>query len=87
MALEFGVFVQVTMLDGRGEDPALEHGTRTLGDMAVVLAAERAGFKYAWCAEHHCLPGYSHLSASEAFIAYALAKTERIHVPAARSGR
>ena len=33
-----------------------------------------------WCTEHHTLTEYSHLSASESFIAYALAQTERIHV-------
>ncbi|UGS34807.1 hypothetical protein [Capillimicrobium parvum] len=41
MALEFGVFVQVTMLDGRGEDPALQHD-EILGDMAGLLAGADA---------------------------------------------
>ena len=33
-----------------------------------------------WVTEHHFLEEYSHLSDSATFIAYALAKTERIHI-------
>src|SRR5205085_9835575 len=45
--------------------------------------ADRVGFKYSWSAEHHFLDEYSHLSDSETFQAYAIAKTERIHVGSA----
>ena len=47
---------------------------------SYVKAADAAGFKYAWVTEHHFLEEYSHLSASESFIAYAAAQTSNIHL-------
>ena len=49
-------------------------------ELDLVKAADRAGFKYVWVAEHHFLEEYSHLSASEAWMAYALAVTDNIHI-------
>ncbi len=67
---------------GRGREitnPVDEWETLKL-DLELIQQADRYGFKYAWPSEHHALAGYSHMSASESFIPYALATTERIHV-------
>ena len=45
-----------------------------------MQAADRSGFKYVWVTEHHFLDEYSHLSANEAWMAYALAITDNIHI-------
>jgi alkanesulfonate monooxygenase SsuD/methylene tetrahydromethanopterin reductase-like flavin-dependent oxidoreductase (luciferase family) len=81
--MEFGIFVQGHVPRRRlAEDPDYEH-TSLMGDVEIVKAADRAGFKYAWVSEHHFLEEYSHLSASEIFLAYAAGVTERIHVGSA----
>lgn len=81
--MEFGVFVQGHVPRRRvAADPDFEHAA-LLGDMEIVKAADRAGFKYAWASEHHFLDEYSHLSASEVFLAYAAGVTERIHLGSA----
>lgn len=77
--MEFGIFVQSFLPGAKAHDPAAEHRA-LLGDVELVREADRHGWKYAWVTEHHCLPEYSHLSASESFIAFALARTERIHI-------
>jgi alkanesulfonate monooxygenase SsuD/methylene tetrahydromethanopterin reductase-like flavin-dependent oxidoreductase (luciferase family) len=77
--MEFGIFVQAFLPGQRAHDPAAEHGA-LLGDLELIREADQHGWKYAWIVEHHCLTEYSHLSASESFIAYALAQTERIHI-------
>ena len=59
-----------------------EHETLR-NELEYIQLADRGGFKYSWSAEHHFLDEYSHLSDSETFMAYALAKTERIHVGSA----
>jgi alkanesulfonate monooxygenase SsuD/methylene tetrahydromethanopterin reductase-like flavin-dependent oxidoreductase (luciferase family) len=46
----------------------------------LVKAADRAGWKYVWVTEHHFLTEYSHLSASEVYLGYLVALTERIHL-------
>ncbi len=77
--MEFGIFVMMNILGQAAHDPAAEH--RTLKEeLETIRQADRAGFKHIWVSEHHCLPEYSHLSASESFIAYALAITEKIHI-------
>ena len=58
---------------------SVEH-QRLQNEIAWTIAADKAGFKYSWATEHHFLTEYSHLSSNEAFIAYLLAKTERIHM-------
>jgi alkanesulfonate monooxygenase SsuD/methylene tetrahydromethanopterin reductase-like flavin-dependent oxidoreductase (luciferase family) len=77
--MEFGVFVQMPLYGQTAHDPEAEHAACLL-DLDIIAAADRHNFKYAWVSEHHALTEYSHLSASESFIPYALAKTERIHV-------
>ncbi len=80
MPLEFGVFIQTYLEDpARAADPAEEH-RQIMRDVEIALAAEAAGFKYVWVAEHHALNTYSHLSASEAMCGYLAARTSRIHV-------
>src|SRR5438552_3057056 len=76
--MEFGLFNQmyypVHRRDERGEHESL------MDELAIIEVADRVGFKYAWASEHHFLNEYSHLSASEAFMAYALARTSNIHI-------
>jgi alkanesulfonate monooxygenase SsuD/methylene tetrahydromethanopterin reductase-like flavin-dependent oxidoreductase (luciferase family) len=78
MGVEFSVFVQ-TPLFRRAYDPVAEHVGLEL-DVELCVEAERAGFKYAWAAEHHALTEYSHLSSSEVFLGFVAGLTERIHV-------
>jgi alkanesulfonate monooxygenase SsuD/methylene tetrahydromethanopterin reductase-like flavin-dependent oxidoreductase (luciferase family) len=78
--MEFGVFIQTYVPKWRqaGEVDA-EHNA-LLEDLAVVEAADRYGFKYAWATEHHFLDEYSHLSANDVVLSYLAAKTKRIHL-------
>jgi alkanesulfonate monooxygenase SsuD/methylene tetrahydromethanopterin reductase-like flavin-dependent oxidoreductase (luciferase family) len=76
--MEFGIFLQANC-HHRATDPVAEWNSH-MADVGFVKAADRAGFKYAWAAEHHSLVEYSHLSAPEAFMGFALAQTERIHL-------
>ena len=77
--MEFGIFVQMPVYGPSAHDPEAEHDACLL-DLDLISQADRHGFKYAWVSEHHALTEYSHLSASESFIPFALAKTQRIHV-------
>jgi len=70
------VFSSGCVLPGYDGD---EH-RRLLDEVAMVQAAERAGFKYAWATEHHFLDEYSHLSANEVFLGYLAAATSSIHI-------
>jgi alkanesulfonate monooxygenase SsuD/methylene tetrahydromethanopterin reductase-like flavin-dependent oxidoreductase (luciferase family) len=78
--MEFGVFVQ-GYCPGfrRAVDPDAEHHA-LMDDLAVVEAADRAGFKYVWVVEHHFLDEYSHLSANDVVLGYLAHATERIHL-------
>src|SRR3989440_12979569 len=49
-----------------------------MDEVAIVQAADRAGFKYTWATEHHFLPGDSRLSANESFLASLAGVTDRI---------
>jgi alkanesulfonate monooxygenase SsuD/methylene tetrahydromethanopterin reductase-like flavin-dependent oxidoreductase (luciferase family) len=80
--MEFAVFVQTFLPGPQAHDPRAEH-RRLLDDLEIIKVADRSNFKYAWVSEHHCLTEYSHLSASESFIPFALAQTEQIHVGSA----
>jgi alkanesulfonate monooxygenase SsuD/methylene tetrahydromethanopterin reductase-like flavin-dependent oxidoreductase (luciferase family) len=77
--MEFGIFVSTFLPGQMAHDPVAEHEA-IMGDLEAIQIADRTGWKYAWVAEHHALTEYSHLSASESFIPYALATTEQIHV-------
>src|SRR5438309_1640579 len=78
--MEFGIFnglyVPRKLSDA---NPHAEHD-RLKDEVALVVAADGAGFKYTWATEHHFLTEYSHLSANESFLAYVAALTHRIHL-------
>ena len=76
--MEFGIFNSVCVLPRYVEQhgASAEHD-RIMDEVAYVEAADKAGFKYAWVTEHHFLTEYSHLSASESFLAFVAAKTEQ----------
>jgi alkanesulfonate monooxygenase SsuD/methylene tetrahydromethanopterin reductase-like flavin-dependent oxidoreductase (luciferase family) len=61
-------------------DPANAERDRLFDEIAVVVAADRSGFKYAWATEHHFLQEYAHISSPEVLLAYLAAQTERIHL-------
>ena len=78
--MEFGIFAQAfNPLPAREQDPDSEHN-RILHEIDVVKAADQSGFKYVWASEHHFLDEYSHLSASESWLGYMAAVTNRIHL-------
>jgi len=81
--MEFGIFNSLytphQSYDGVDDQWAVEH-QRLMNEVAWTVASDRAGFKYSWVTEHHFLTEYSHLSANEVFMSYALAKTQNIHV-------
>jgi alkanesulfonate monooxygenase SsuD/methylene tetrahydromethanopterin reductase-like flavin-dependent oxidoreductase (luciferase family) len=79
--MEFGIFNQATLLGARATDPVEEH-RQYLDELALIRQADRYGIKYTWISEHHGLEEYSHMSASESFIPFALAQTRNIHVGA-----
>ena len=64
VTVEFGLFNSACVLPQFNGD---EH-RRIMDEVAIVQAAERAGFKYTWATEHHFLTEYSHLSANEVFL-------------------
>jgi alkanesulfonate monooxygenase SsuD/methylene tetrahydromethanopterin reductase-like flavin-dependent oxidoreductase (luciferase family) len=79
--MEFGIFNAACLLPkyrARHGDTA-EHD-RIMDEVAFIVAADKAGFKYTWASEHHFLTDYSHLSASESFLAFVAAKTSNIHI-------
>jgi hypothetical protein len=56
--------------------PTAEHD-RIMDEVAFIVAADKAGFKYTWASEHHFLTDYSHLSASESFLAFCRRQDEQ----------
>ena len=82
--MEFGLFVQAHVPRHEVEkDPVNAEHDRLMRELEVAVACDRAGWKYVWSVEHHFLEEYSHISASEIFLPYVAAKTERIHVGSA----
>ena len=79
--MEFGIFVQGHVPKARveREGHAAEHNA-LMADIECIKAADRNGWKYAWVSEHHFLTEYSHLSASDVFLGYCAAVTDRIHL-------
>ncbi len=81
--MEFGIFIQNYVPEfRRAVDPEAEHHA-IVGDLQVIEAADRAGFKYALIPEHHFLDEYSHLSANDAVCGYLARATSRIHIVSA----
>src|ERR1700721_4394340 len=79
--MEFGIFNAACVLPKYVElhGASAEHA-RIMDEVAFIVAADKAGFKYTWASEHHFLTEYSHLSASESFRAFGAAKTNNIHI-------
>jgi alkanesulfonate monooxygenase SsuD/methylene tetrahydromethanopterin reductase-like flavin-dependent oxidoreductase (luciferase family) len=78
--MEFGLFIQGYNPAFRREgDPDAEHRA-FMDELAAVVAADQAGFKYVWVTEHHFLDEYSHLSANDVMLGWLAHATERIHL-------
>jgi alkanesulfonate monooxygenase SsuD/methylene tetrahydromethanopterin reductase-like flavin-dependent oxidoreductase (luciferase family) len=79
--MEFGIFNAVCLTPSfRAKHGANAEHQRIMDELAYIRAADKAGFKYSWASEHHFLTEYSHLSANEAFLAFAAAQTKNIHL-------
>ena len=75
--MRFGVFYELQMpkpWDARSEQRIVHEA------LEQVALADRLGFDYAWCVEHHFLEEYSHCSAPEVFLAAAAARTKTIRL-------
>lgn len=79
--MEFGIFVQGHVPKSRveREGEVAEHSA-LIGDTNLVSVADKHNWKYVWVTEHHFLTEYSHLSASDVFLGYLSALTDRIHL-------
>jgi len=79
--MEFGIFVQghVPRRKVEREGHAAEHNA-LMGDIELVKQADKYGWKYCWVTEHHFLTEYSHTSASDVYLGYCAAVTDRIHL-------
>ena len=78
--MEFGIFIQHPVFAHHREgNPGYEHQV-IMQEIALVEAADRAGFKYVWVTEHHFLDEYSHLSANDVVAGYLAHATKRIHI-------
>ncbi|MFN2427905.1 MAG: LLM class flavin-dependent oxidoreductase [Candidatus Binatia bacterium] len=75
--MKFGVFYELQLPKpwDAGSEHRLVHEA-----LAQVELADRLGYDYAWCVEHHFLEEYSHCSAPEVFLAAAAARTQRIRL-------
>ncbi len=79
--MEFGIFVQGHVPKARVERDGDQAEHRALlGEAELVEAADQHNWKYVWVTEHHFLTEYSHLSASDVYLGYCAAKTNRIHL-------
>jgi alkanesulfonate monooxygenase SsuD/methylene tetrahydromethanopterin reductase-like flavin-dependent oxidoreductase (luciferase family) len=77
--VEFGIFIQGYVPGPDAHDPEAEHAA-LMGEVDLIKLADRHNWKYMWASEHHGLPEYSHLSASDAFLGHLAAATENIHL-------
>ncbi len=75
--MRFGVFYELQMPKpwDAGSEQRIVHEA-----LEQVALADRLGFDYAWCVEHHFLEEYSHCSAPEVFLAAAAARTTNIRL-------
>jgi alkanesulfonate monooxygenase SsuD/methylene tetrahydromethanopterin reductase-like flavin-dependent oxidoreductase (luciferase family) len=75
--MKFGVFYELQLPKPWTADS--EH--RVVHEaLAQVELADRLGYDYAWCVEHHFLDEYSHCSSPEVFLAAAAARTTSIRL-------
>jgi alkanesulfonate monooxygenase SsuD/methylene tetrahydromethanopterin reductase-like flavin-dependent oxidoreductase (luciferase family) len=77
--MEFALFVQGHSPKEKAHDPYWEHQW-VLNELEMIREADQHNWKYCWVSEHHFLEEYSHLSASEVFMAHSFAQTSRIHL-------
>lgn len=62
-------------------DPSREQERKVLNDcVEQAVYAEEMGFDRVWAVEHHSLSQYAHMSASEIFLTWVAARTERIRI-------
>ncbi|MFE5935180.1 LLM class flavin-dependent oxidoreductase [Streptomyces sp. NPDC056470] len=62
-------------------DPTPERERQVIHDcVEQAVHAERMGFDRVWAVEHHSLTQYAHMSASEVFLSWVAARTERIRI-------
>ncbi|MFN2378330.1 MAG: LLM class flavin-dependent oxidoreductase, partial [Candidatus Binatia bacterium] len=75
--MKFGVFYELQLPKpwDAGSEHRLVHEA-----LSQVELADRLGYDYAWCVEHHFLEEYSHCSSPEVFLAAAAARTKRIRL-------
>src|SRR5690606_41311294 len=82
-ALDGASFAQLFCPRFEGDvDPLAEH-KRISRNVEIAKAADRHGFKYVWCPQHHFLDEYSHMPGPEAFLGHCSAITERVHLGSA----
>ena len=75
--MRFGVFYELQL--PKPWDADSEH--RLVHEaLAQVELADRLGYDYAWCVEHHFLEEYSHCSAPEVLLGAASQRTKRIRL-------
>jgi alkanesulfonate monooxygenase SsuD/methylene tetrahydromethanopterin reductase-like flavin-dependent oxidoreductase (luciferase family) len=77
--MEFGIFIQTYLPEFDRTDADAEH-RKIEQDLELAVAADRAGFKYIWVAEHHFLDEYSHMSANDVVLGYLAHATQRAHL-------
>src|SRR5438876_9575771 len=75
--MKFGIFYELQLprpWTERSEYQLLQDA------LAQIELADRLGFDYAWCVEHHFLEEYSHCTAPEVFLGAATQRTRRIRL-------
>lgn len=77
--MEFGIFIQGTCTGANAHIPEKEHEA-LLNEVAYTRTADENNWKYCWVTEHHSLTEYSHISASDVYMGYLAAQTEKIHL-------
>lgn len=75
--MKLGLFFEIPTAD-----PTVEGAVKRRFEEALeqVELADELGFAHVWVVEHHFLPGYSHLSAPEVFLAAASQRTKNIRL-------
>jgi alkanesulfonate monooxygenase SsuD/methylene tetrahydromethanopterin reductase-like flavin-dependent oxidoreductase (luciferase family) len=75
--VKFGIFYELQLPRPWGDYSEYQLLQDALGQIEL---ADRLGFDYAWCVEHHFLEEYSHCSAPEVFLGAATQRTRRIRL-------
>ena len=75
--MKFGIFYELQLPRPWAERSEYQLLQDALGQIEL---ADRLGFDYAWCVEHHFLEEYSHCSAPEVFLGAATQRTTRIRL-------